>query len=333
MAHLLEARLESVGEPVEIVPGLPRRPRERRVGHEHGPGDVSREHESQKCLRGIRGSLGPRHPARDRVVRLDQRELGAQLKVAGGRRQPFGEGEHATVGIEATHRRRVGVTHHDAVSEQPLHEPRVSLVRLEVGRDGLGRRLQLGKVVVVALDERRHLVRRRTQLGHRQLLVDHLPEHQHLIAHVAVGPIQLDHRPTDAGQPRHQLFDLVVRRVVRLEEVVAEHLHEVAGQASVFVGRERGQVDLIGLQDLDQHGGGERPLVTLDEVEVAGRDPELLGHASLGEPPAATKRPDLASQLHPRPPFDLYRVYSFTACVETASTTSQVTRHTSVALS
>ena len=64
----------------------------------------------------------------------------------------------------------------------------------------------------------------------------------------------------------------------------------------VLVAGEGVQVGVEDLRQLDEQRRRERPPVGLDQVEVAGGDPEPLGELDLGELLPATKRPDLGPQ-------------------------------------
>ena len=91
------------------------------------------------------------------------------------------------------------------------------------------------------------------------------------------------------------------------------------------------EVDLEGLSQLQQELDRHRALVVLDQVEVAGRDAELLRHLRLGQVMVAPQPADLVAQhrllvrshsLSPPSPQcrKIYKLYGFTASRKLAFT-------------
>jgi hypothetical protein len=75
----------------------------------------------------------------------------------------------------------------------------------------------------------------------------------------------------------------VARNTAVAEHLVGEDLGQVVGAAGFRVGGQGLQVEVVGLREAEQHLGGDRPLVALQQVQVARRDAEVLGHPGLGE--------------------------------------------------
>ncbi len=87
------------------------------------------------------------------------------------------------------------------------------------------------------------------------------------------------------------------------EELVGQHLRQILGAGGVVVRGQAADVDVIGLGQPEQNLSGERALVALQVVEVAGRNAEILGHAGLGEAKFAPQ----AAEPHAKKQFALRR--------------------------
>ena len=68
-------------------------------------------------------------------------------------------------------------------------------------------------------------------------------------------------------------------------------------EANLTIVRERLQLDVKDLGELDEKVGGKRTLVVLNQVQVARRDLQFLGELSLGELFAAAHRPHLGPEF------------------------------------
>jgi hypothetical protein len=66
------------------------------------------------------------------------------------------------------------------------------------------------------------------------------------------------------------------------EHLVGQHLVQPRPAARI-VGRQAAQVQVIGVGQAQQDLGGDRPLVAFQQVQIAGRDAQVLGHAALGD--------------------------------------------------
>src|SRR5207249_3515451 len=83
---------------------------------------------------------------------------------------------------------------------------------------------------------------------------------------------------------------------VLLEERVAEDLLQVGGEARRAVVGERRDVDAEDLGELDEQVRRQRPLVVLDEIEVAAGDVELAGQIRLTDALAAAEGPNFGTE-------------------------------------
>ena len=111
-----------------------------------------------------------------------------------------------------------------------------------------------------------------------------------------VGVEQRDDRARRGGTLR-ELAHVVGRHRVLLEQRIGEDLLQGVGEARVRVVRERLQIDVEDLRELHQQMRGQRPLVVLDEIEVARRDLQPLGELRLGELLLAAQRPNLGTEF------------------------------------
>ncbi len=193
--------------------------------------------------------------------------------------------------IVAAHRVRQQVggnhPHLDAMAlDQPLAGGggEALRLRLEFRRQGFAEFFQLGKEVVLALDEVANPDRGCKDLGFGSGLLAAVERpHAGEPASLVPGAVEPDHRIGDARRVLGHLVDLMAGNGQIAEDLVGEHLGEIAGAGRLAVGREGADVDVEGLGQAQQELGGERPLVALEVIEVAGRDAEILGHPGLGE--------------------------------------------------
>ncbi len=165
---------------------------------------------------------------------------------------------------------------------------------IKFGRQRLAHPLEIGKEVVLTLDEVADPDRRREDFVAGFLAAIERADAGQPAALVPGAP-QPDHGVGDARGVLGDLVDLVARDGQVAEHRIGKDLGQIAGVGGVGVGREAADVDVESLRQAQQELGGERPLVALEMVQVAGRDAEILGHARLGEAKLA------AQPLEPHP--------------------------------
>lgn len=154
----------------------------------------------------------------------------------------------------------------------------------------LGRVVQLGDVVVPGEEEVAHLLvghgrlRRRARAVVAQVLRQRLQP----LARLAPPLVQGEQRTRHGGHVGGQLADLGERhRIARAGGGhIGHHVAQAGDQARLVVVGKALHVHAEHGVDLEQHGHGERALVLLDLVQVAGRQVERarqrhLGHAAL----------------------------------------------------
>ncbi len=90
------------------------------------------------------------------------------------------------------------------------------------------------------------------------------------------------HRLGDAGIILGDLHHLVARDADVAHQPVGEDFVQVARRRLVGPGDEIAHVDVVGVGEAEQHLRGQRALVALEMVEIAGRHAQLLRHAESG---------------------------------------------------
>lgn len=96
---------------------------------------------------------------------------------------------------------------------------------------------------------------------------------------------------------RGEVPDVLVGQIAFGKEVVAEHLHEVAGEARLLAFGELARLDAEIARHLEQEVDRNAPAVVLDQVQVAGGNAERLRQACLAQPLQAPQPLDPAADL------------------------------------
>ena len=142
----------------------------------------------------------------------------------------------------------------------------------QIMAERLAHQVQLGEVVAAGLDVVAHPVGGAGGLGGRGGGTT-----------LRQGAVQAHHRVGGAGQVLGQLQDLVARDGDALEQGVGEDLGQGRLAAGPGLAAEGPQVHVIGLGQPQQELRRDGPLVALDMVQIAGRDPQIRGHGGLGQ--------------------------------------------------
>ena len=108
--------------------------------------------------------------------------------------------------------------------------------------------------------------------------------------------VELEDPAGRGGGVGGQVAHLGGGHVLVLEDRVAEELHEVGDGPGVLLGRQRLQVELEDLGDLDEERRRHGAPVVLDEVEVRGGDAEPVGELHLAHALLPAQRPDLGPE-------------------------------------
>jgi hypothetical protein len=99
------------------------------------------------------------------------------------------------------------------------------------------------------------------------------------------------HRICRIGAELDQIAQLLLGELDLPEQRIAEHFVQLGEESILVSGRKVAQVDVIGLRHLEQDLRRDRALVALDQVDVARRHAELVGHLGLRQPELAPDPP------------------------------------------
>ncbi len=138
--------------------------------------------------------------------------------------------------------------------------------------------------------QRAHGVAGGHQIGAGRQLVG---QRLHILAAVAVGPIKAKERTADVGHGGHEFVQFRRRGTGAAEHGVGQGLFQIAFDAHLVARGKVPQINAKRLGKLEQQRHGQRPVVVLDHVQVAGRDAKnfsklnLRQSTVLAEPPKA----------------------------------------------
>ena len=99
---------------------------------------------------------------------------------------------------------------------------------------------------------------------------------------VRKGPVEPQEGLSRAGRVVDHVEEFVTGHLKTLEQGVGENLGQF-GFAGWAVLTELAQIDVVGLGQAKQKLGRNRPLVALDVIQIAGRDPQIGRHGGLGQ--------------------------------------------------
>ena len=162
-------------------------------------------------------------------------------------------------------------------------------IGLQLGDNRLGQGLQLGEMVALRADQVADPISRRGLVRDRTRPVRPLEGAQvDQPAAIEIGPIEPGH---GLGQARRQLGDLgglVARHAQVGEHLVGQHLLQPRA-ATRIVGRQAAQVQIVSVRQPQQDLGRHRSLVALQQVQIAGRHAQFLGHPRLSHAQVASQ--------------------------------------------
>ena len=176
-----------------------------------------------------------------------------QLEAPTARRQHLGQRQHAPLGIVATHRFAFMPDAHDADLDAMLrlqiaHHAVIGVIGVELraGKDALGRRFQLGKVVLPSLQEGGDLFRwNARQVGAQTLLAA-----RHALDQLAgrgarggVALIKRQHGAADLGLRDRQLAQIGVGQAEAVEHRIAKHLQQIGHQPPLILDGKGRQIE------------------------------------------------------------------------------------------
>ena len=109
-----------------------------------------------------------------------------------------------------------------------------------------------------------------------------------------------------------EIADLDIGDVGIGEDVVAEHLHEVAGQPALVAVGEFPGLDAEIAGDLEEQRHRDLAAVVLDQIEVAAGNPDRIGKVRLRQPPLPSQAADAPADLHVLGHFPSWNLTRFT---------------------
>ena len=216
----------------------------------------------------------------------------------------LGEHEHLALRIEATKNAPLRAPFCDLNldPELLLHEPdeagiEVVARELRLRSELLGRGLELREVIRVGLDHVPDLLAREVGRGAGPCHLVAVGEARREIVGARprrlVRAVERQHSACGNGARDSHLPNVDRREVAFLEHGIGEGLRQIGNEARVLVGRERMHVHVEELRHANEKVRRQRPAVVLDEVQIAGRDRELLCELDLVEALATAQRANL----------------------------------------
>ncbi len=115
-------------------------------------------------------------------------------------------------------------------------------------------------------------------------------------------------RMRDAGTEFGEVAQFLFRQIDLAKQRIGKDLVQLREEAIFIRRREIAEIEVIGLGEAQQQLRGDRPLVALNQIDVARRNAEALCHLGLGQalllpdPPEARPHEQLLARLarHPR---------------------------------
>ena len=156
--------------------------------------------------------------------------------------------------------------------------------------DGLGGLFQVGEIVAIALDDVAHPVGGGHGAGPRQVVFG--PFERRQIAQSApaeIGAIEAQDAFGHAGGVFRHLGQFVPGDAEITKQLIGEDFAEAGGAGLVARPGQGSQVEVVGFGEFQQDLGRDRPLVAFEQVEVAGRNAQILRHSHLGHAQVAAQ--------------------------------------------
>ena len=300
MADLLEAGIEALRQHMHVVAQCFRRAEERRIGHHHGSREIIRKRNPIKPPRRVVERAGAVDDGVDRAAAFGKADLERKLEGAAGAVDQFGDQKLPAMPVEAPQRLAHHVDRHDAGDDrmfftQPRGKRCEQLFRgtAELVAQAFRRRLQFGKIVAVGLDQVAHPLDRIGLEARALVAVGHLRRHHGLAAaRLGIGGVEPLQRMRHAGAELGEVAQLLLRQVDLAEQRIGENLVQFGEEAVLVGGREIAQVEVIGFRQAQQQLRRHRALIALDQVDVAWRDLQPLGHLGLRQPQLLPDAPE-----------------------------------------
>ena len=213
----------------------------------------------------------------------------------------------AQLGVEAALEtgRPLGIGHrhmHVMGGSEIIHQGIVGLGadNADLPTDAVRLLLQVLEVVVMGLNEVGNLVGRRQGCqGQRVVAILHqlAGKAAGVDLRLVVGVKQHQKGTPGIGAGGDQFLHIGIGQVDFLEQVVRQHFHQIGHQLAFVAFRQVGKLKLENLGQLQQHRCGHLAVVVLDQVQIAGADPQLFGQLGLRLAAVAPQPADFRPQF------------------------------------
>ena len=272
MGNLLEARAEPRLEQFDVVAGRFAGGMEAAVRH-HDRGRRIVEEALHREAPGVGGQGGGIQGGVDRRAQFALRQLSGDGEGTTGGVEHLGQLQLSRVQVEPAqqvghHRGRQDANTEAVARPQPVGDrgAQVAGGKAQLVGNRLAGGVEIGKVVAPVEQQLGHGVDRPGLVGGRAGTERGVQPQQRL-GHARQGCSDFGEFGAADRQPGQ------CRLVEHALELGRERVAVVAGQLA--------QIEVIGRGELEQERGGERPLVALDQIEIADRHAEVGCHAGL----------------------------------------------------
>ena len=188
-----------------------------------------------------------------------------------------------------------GIFHHverqdadlDAVGGEKISAERFVkrvLIELGVAPNLLSSIFQIGKIIAPRLKEILNFLTGQTERRHTTDLIgiaQTFGQIESIVDQFAVAAKQREDGFTADRTCGRHILDILVGDAFPGKKRVAEHFFQLRRHTRFVIDGEALQVDIVSLSEFQQQLHGDRALIALDQIEVAGRNTHLLGHLAL----------------------------------------------------
>ena len=276
MGELFEADVEAALQDRQVVTRRLARAHETVIRHQHRSGEVGLQVTLEQSARGLVGEVAACRERANGLALFQQADLQGQLEIPARGQQHFGQLQLAGVEIEPAQAVGHDVARQDAnrhlvTLPQSLGKalPQVLARQADFVGKLLCRLVEIGEMVAPAFD-----------LAPRELFAGRRP-----IAGCLAGRVEQPGECHCRLRRGREPFDDVLPVDGKIGETrVGEAAAHAVDTPDRLVLRQGAGVEIEFVDEAEDRSRGQRPPVAFDEVEVAGRYAEPLGHGSLGQP-------------------------------------------------
>ena len=273
---------------------------ERLIGHHHGGSEIIRQRDAIEPARRVVERAGAVDDGVDAGAAFGEADLQRKLEGAPGAVDQFGDQKLPAMAVEPPQRLAHHVDRHDAGDDRMLFAQAGG----ERGEQFLGGGVELvaqvfrglfelRKIVAVGLDQVAHALDRVGLEPRALVAVGHLRRHQRFAAAgLGIGGVQPLQGMRHTGAQFGEVAQLLLRQVDLAEQRIGEDLVQLGEEPVLVGGGEIAQIEVVGLGQPQQYLRRHRALVALDQVDIARRNPQPLGHLGLRQPELLADPPE-----------------------------------------